>query len=245
MDRERSCWWVTFSSRCGPVELWWLGQERWRETKLGSGASAGPARLGPGAINYNLIEGYRGDPTVIERRTEVVIEEGVLFPLSLSSPEAPSAGTILVLAKDCGERCLTVSIYARHLQDINNLFPCCSAHCFHWCILWLWNWCLKLHCLNQLFTSFLLEHQFYFTLHTCLLPFFYLATFHQFLALLPPSLPLNILTALWTFLQHVCWSVWHANLSAVWLVTLVFSLLNTWTCLVLTLGSLYVSLHRL
>lgn len=168
------------------------------------------------------------------------------FPsLSLSSPEAPSAGTILVLAKDCGERCLTVSIYARHLQDINNLFPCCSAHCFHWCILWLWNWCLKLHCLNQLFTSSLLEHQFYFTLHICLLPFFYLATFHQFLALLPPSLPLNILTALWTFLQHVCWSVWHANLSAVWLVTLVFNLLNTWTCLVLTLGSLYVSLHTL
>lgn len=65
------------------MELWWLGQERWRETKLGSGASAGPARLGPGAINYNLIEGYRGDPSVIERRTEVVIEEGVLFPLSL------------------------------------------------------------------------------------------------------------------------------------------------------------------
>lgn len=101
------------------------------------------------------------------------------FPsLSLSSPEAPSAGTILVLAKDCGERCLTVSIYARHSQDINNLFPCCSAHCFHWCILWLWNWCLTLHCLNQLFTSSLLEHQFYFTLHTCLLPFFFFLLSH-------------------------------------------------------------------
>lgn len=79
---ERSRPGVTFGSRCGPVEQWWLGQERWRETKLGSGPRAGPARLGPGAINYNLIEGYRGDPAVPERRTEVVIEEGVLLSLS-------------------------------------------------------------------------------------------------------------------------------------------------------------------
>ena len=69
-------------------------------------------RLGPGAINYNLIQGYRGDPAVTERRTEVVIEEGVPFFLSLSSPGAPSAGTILVLARGCGAHCLTVSIYA-------------------------------------------------------------------------------------------------------------------------------------
>ncbi len=57
-------------------------------------------RLGPKAINYNLIEGYFGDPTVTEQRTEVVIEEGVPFSLSLSlsSPGASSAGTILVLA---------------------------------------------------------------------------------------------------------------------------------------------------
>lgn len=71
-----------------------------------------PGRLGPGAINSNLIEGYCGDPAVTERRTEVVIEEGVPFSLSLSSPGAPSAGTILVLARGCGEPCLTVSIYA-------------------------------------------------------------------------------------------------------------------------------------
>ena len=70
------------------------------------------ARLGPGAINYNLIEGYRGDPTVTKQRKEVVIEEGVPFSPSLSSPGAPSAGTILVLARGCGKHCLTVSIYA-------------------------------------------------------------------------------------------------------------------------------------
>lgn len=45
-----------------------------QQTKLGS--------VPPGAINYNLIEGRRGDPADSER-TEVVIEEGVLsFPLS-------------------------------------------------------------------------------------------------------------------------------------------------------------------
>lgn len=73
-----------------------------------------PDWLGPGAINSNLIEGYCGDPAVTEQRTEVVIEEGVPFSLSLSlsSPGAPSAGTILVLARVCGEHCLTVSIYA-------------------------------------------------------------------------------------------------------------------------------------
>lgn len=64
------------------MEQWWLGQERWRETKLGSWPRTGPARLGPGAINYNLIEGYRGDPALTKRRTEVVIEEGVPFSLS-------------------------------------------------------------------------------------------------------------------------------------------------------------------
>lgn len=40
-------------------------------------------RLGPEAINYNLIEGYCGDPAVTKQRTEVVIEEGVPFSLSL------------------------------------------------------------------------------------------------------------------------------------------------------------------
>lgn len=70
--------------------------------------------LGPEAINYNLIEGYCGATTVTEQRTEVVTEEGVPFSLSLSlsSPGAPSAGTILVLARGCGKHCLTVSIYA-------------------------------------------------------------------------------------------------------------------------------------
>lgn len=38
-------------------------------------------RLGPEAINYCLIEGYLGDTTVTEQRTELVIEEGV--PLTL------------------------------------------------------------------------------------------------------------------------------------------------------------------
>lgn len=75
-----------------------------------------PDRLGPEAVNYNLIEGYFGDPAVAEQRTKVVIEEGVPFSLSLSlalsSPGAPSAGTILVLARGCGEHRLTVSIYA-------------------------------------------------------------------------------------------------------------------------------------
>ncbi|KAK5898245.1 hypothetical protein CgunFtcFv8_015681 [Champsocephalus gunnari] len=75
-------------------------------------ALCAPDRLRPGAINYNLIQGYRGDPVVTEWRTEVVIEEGVPFFLSLSSPGAPSAGTILVLARGCGAHCLTVSIYA-------------------------------------------------------------------------------------------------------------------------------------
>lgn len=46
-------------------------------------APCAPNRLGPGAINYNLIEGYRGDPAVTERRKEVVIEEGVPFALFL------------------------------------------------------------------------------------------------------------------------------------------------------------------
>lgn len=99
-----------------------------------------PDRLGPEAINYNLIEGYFGDPAVTKQRTEVVIEEGVPFSLflslslSLSSPGAPSAGTILVLARGCGKHCLTVSIYAQHLLDINNPFPHCCFLRFCGCI---------------------------------------------------------------------------------------------------------------
>lgn len=100
-------------SRCGPPLCWWPGQERSRETKLGSWSPVHTSdRLGPEAINYNLIGGYCGDTAVTQRRTEVVIEEGVPFSLSLSSPGAQSAGTILVLASSCGEHCLTVSIYA-------------------------------------------------------------------------------------------------------------------------------------
>lgn len=77
-------------------------------------ALLGSTGLGPGAINYSLIEGYHGDPAVTKRWTEVVIEEGVPFSLflSLSSPGALSAATILVLARGCSTHCLTMSIYA-------------------------------------------------------------------------------------------------------------------------------------
>lgn len=48
--------------------------------------------LGLEAINYNLIEGYCGDTTVTEQRTEVVIEEGVPFSLTLSFQPGSSVG---------------------------------------------------------------------------------------------------------------------------------------------------------
>lgn len=48
------------------------------------------------------------------------------FSLSISSPGAPSAGTILVLARSWSKHCLSVSIYSSHLQDINNPFPRCA-----------------------------------------------------------------------------------------------------------------------
>lgn len=51
----------------------WVNRDRGSE--LGILASHRPAWLGPGAINHNLIEGYRGDPAVTKGRTEVVIEE--------------------------------------------------------------------------------------------------------------------------------------------------------------------------
>lgn len=76
LDRARSRAKVTFSSSYDPAVQRWLGQDRQRE-RAWILVSYMPAWLGPGAINYNLIEGYHGDPAVTRRRTEVVIEEGV------------------------------------------------------------------------------------------------------------------------------------------------------------------------
>lgn len=63
---------VALQSRGG-----WVKRGGWRKS-----LDPGPLDAGPWGHNCNLIEGYRGDPAVTERRTEVVIEEGV--PLSLS-----------------------------------------------------------------------------------------------------------------------------------------------------------------
>ncbi len=65
---------------CGVIVAGSGGMER---DKAWTPALYTPDRLGPKAINYYLIEGYFGDTTVTEQRTEVVIEEGVPFSCSL------------------------------------------------------------------------------------------------------------------------------------------------------------------
>lgn len=78
------------------------------------------------AIDYiAIIEENFGKSLEVKNKSGRDFLSLFLLFLSLFSPRAASAETIMVLAMSCNKHCLNVCIYS-YLQDINNPFPHCA-----------------------------------------------------------------------------------------------------------------------